>query len=487
MGLFAVVAFAAFLRGVGCRVTHVVAAVLVLVAQPLFVYHLHVPTSEMFHLFLLCGMGLLLPLYGQRPAGLLLLGLLLVSGILNRLSFLPFSGLVLLGVAWMDLARADRRRVVWGHGFLVAATAVALLFDLRVAAITVVRLKKHVPALVGVWAAGVVGVAALDLLATQPRLRQWMHARAHWVIRGGALLGLALLVAFLLGGIVPKLQDGAGSLASLLPFLGEVSVACAGLGACLLCWRAREVSSGLAAMLFVFSFVALGLLVKAEIAPLYPWATRRHVPYALPAIAALVGYLVSWVSVQGKGPRRWAGRVSALLLLGIVMIGVDARGRVAQAARRAKHAWAHTEYNGLVSALEAVAAEIRTEDIVVADHPWWATPLTFVFDKRVLNARQFYARKDKGATMQKGLSALERLQREGHRVRWLTSTADGLTVYPLPVPAGDADWESGEVVLQERVQGKRVDGFHLKARHFVFRLYTLTSASEEPGKDTGNL
>ena len=480
MGLLAAVVFASFLSGIGCRGDHVAVSALVLLAQPLFLYHLNVPTSEMLHLFLLCSMGLLLPLRAHRLVAVGLLGVLLVAGLLNRISFVPFSGFLLVAIAWLDIARTQRRRVLLEHALLVAAVGCGFLFDLRVNAVTVVRLAKHVPLMRNILGLCVAGVCLMDAVAAKASARRWMADRVVWVTRAGGAAALGILLAFVAGWGSGRFAEASGFFYRLVPFLGGTALLCAVLGGGVLCWKAKQIPRELAAMLFIFVFVALGLLVKGQIAPLYPWATRRHVPYAIPAIAILVGYVVSWLWSRSRGRCLWAWRVAAVALLISALVGVDAKGRIGVTARRAKHAWVRTEYNGLVAALETVAAQIDDDDIVVVDHPWWATPLTFVFEKRVLNARQFYAHEEAKTIMRSGMRAVDRLLREGRTVRLLTSTADGLKVYPLPVDTVSVEWESDEVLLKERVQGQRVDGFHLKERRFVFRLHALKPASGVP-------
>jgi hypothetical protein len=74
--------------------------------------------------------------------------------------------------------------------------------------------------------------------------------------------------------------------------------------------------------------------------------------------------------------------------------------------------------------------------------------------------------------MSAGLAALERLRNEGAKIRFLTSTERGLTVYPMDPGKVELDWTSGTINVDEIIHHKRMSDFKIKHKTRVFRLYT---------------
>jgi hypothetical protein len=70
------------------------------------------------------------------------------------------------------------------------------------------------------------------------------------------------------------------------------------------------------------------------------------------------------------------------------------------------------------------------------------------------------------------VGAFKRLSENGSRIRFLTSTKKGMTIFPFSLKGLHKDWSSGPVVLQEIQHGDRVTGFNLRKIEYLFELYT---------------
>lgn len=461
VGLMATLVFLGFLTANECRIPQAAFSTILLITQPLWLYHLHIPTSEMLQLFLLCGVGMLIP---QRKKGffaLFLLALTVFAALINRLGFLPFSGLFLFLLSWLDHDREDRKRVLIERTVLVIAIAAGAAFDVFVTSITIARLENIIPTLMRVTMIFIILSVGLDLAAMNPGLRTRLSRSRSW-------LSPAFCTVIILGaGAVwfldafPLTRRISTNLHGIVPYIGWGLVLCSTVGALLLFSRNDWAGRCMRVFVLFLLCVTTILFVKTFIVGVYPWATRRHLAYTVPAVAILSGYTLSvlW-ELRGKYGAYW--KVVAIVLL-IAVSGTN--------AKKSWHAWNRTEYDGASEILARVADQIEDDDIVVADHPWWGTPLTFIYGKQVLNGKRFYAVKDT-ETMRKGLAALARLRSKGSRIRFLTSTPDGLNVFPLEIKPVTLDWTAEEVVLEEIIHSRNATDFETRRKRPVFRLYT---------------
>jgi hypothetical protein len=462
MGAFTLIAFMAFLYAHRCGWPQALFATALLAAQPLWLYHLHLPISELLELFLFMGIGTLAAFRTQSLAASTLIALSLFAAIVNRFSFLPFAGLMLCALAWADIPRTDRRRVLIERVLQLAAVVAGALFDIQVTAISTTRLPNIVRNLTLV--AGV--FAAIAMLLDVAAWKGWAQDIEE---RLPAWSGPALCAAGLLGlaGLwllrhTALLSPEWSRLQHLLPYFGAVPMLLALGGAAWLCCCGDRVPRTVKALALVFLGMAIIVLIKPFMVPIYPWATRRHLTCTLPLLALLGGAVLAlpWTRTV-----KFAAPAKALAL--VVLIGA-----VASTAKRSWHAWSRTEYNGLSDALALVAGQIGDRDVVVVDHPWWGTPLTFIYGKQILDGRNWYAGRNTNA-MEVGMATLTRLHAEGQRIRFLTSTAEGLSVYPRPVQPVAADWSSPEFALNAMIHGPRVADFVTREKRYVFQLYTF--------------
>jgi hypothetical protein len=247
----------------------------------------------------------------------------------------------------------------------------------------------------------------------------------------------------------------------MIPFFGRAFTIAGVIGTVFLLCRKDSICGEIRCFLLFLLAVSLVLFIHKHIVDIYPWSTRRYLTYTAPAIAISAAYLLSLVW-ELKGRAALYGRIAALACL---------VGMTADTAKVSWHAWSRTEYDGISAVLAQAAGRIKDSDIVLADHPWWGTPLCFVYGKQVLNGRPFYSR-DETTSMDRGMFALYRLKSEGNRIRFLTSTAEGLGIFPLGIEPVKLDWESKEIELDELIHSAKAADFVTRRRNFVFRLYT---------------
>ena len=436
---------------------------LFLVTHPLWLYHLHLPVTEVLQLFLVGGIGLLVPYRARGRATPWVLGLAVFAAVLNRFSFLPFGGVLMLGVAILDRSREDRLRVLYERSVLLGAIVAGAAFDMLGCSVTMLRMAVITDKLVAVAGASIAAAILLDAtVAICPKLRHAGSRLLQWLSRAGVVLVLAGI-----GGVWFFCRTGGSGRCSatmhgVAPYLGLFLAGAACLGALHLFWteadREERIRPG---VVYLFVIAAITTVGGGFIADLYPWATRRHLVYAVPCITILAGHLMSILWGAGARRRLWRGVAVGLATL-----------LVATNAKRSWHAWDRTEYNGLSAILQQVAEQIDDHDVVVCDHPWWATALSLTYGKTVLNAREFYESKSSD-TMKKGMAVLARLKASEKRIRFLTSTRTAaLSVYPEPISGAKLDWESGEVAFMEFIHHRSADDFEMQERRHAFRLFT---------------
>lgn len=464
VGLLTILVFPAGIMVMTGRSSPGVFALAALVGQPLWLYHLHFPTSEMLQLLLLSGMMLVLPV---RSCGLgpsfLFAGLLAMAEI-NRFSFLPF-GLLFIGLlALGDQPRTDLGRMTLERLFQFGALGLGTLFDYLTTPTTIGRLAHIVPALLGTslgltavilvldarmlprkfGAAGRrladrgalgAGLAALTLILVLAYFRLVRFpGMARWNIRGAvSFLGWGWLIAALFGGAVLSLKRNVG-------------------GDDLKRWT-----------LFLLAAWTVSLFFS-DISPILPWAARRHVEFGVPLLALLTGVGLSFLWDFGRG-RPWRRMPALALLLGLLALH----------AGTAVRAWSFTEHDGLTRVLAEVAEQTAPEDIIVADHFRWGTPLRFLYGRTVING-ELYLQDPDPRRMRKALDVLRRFARQGRTVRFLTSTEAGLGVFPAAPESVRLDWASPPWLDREIIHSARARRFETKQKARIFRLYTWPAA-----------
>lgn len=443
---------------------HAVFSTLLLAAGPVWIYHAQLPTTEMLHLLLLCG-GLWFATAGPRDGRATgLAALAAFAGVTNRMSDLPFVGILVLCLALGSAEEADRRPIERRHLAILLGAAGGGIVNALFAPWSILG-WSDARVIMALAAALLVLVLLVDVLSPMPRVRALL---AGLTPRTRDVLAIAFLAAILLSWLArdavtgPKDMD---NLQRLLSFTGRLPMLAGalGLGAALLA-RPRMRPAVLFPLLLFFFAIAWMLVLRKSIVDLYPWATRRYVPYLLPflALAAGHGLALLWNASRGRPYARAAAGVALAALL----------AEPAQASRRA---WTYTQYNGLGDTLRAVADRIDPSDVVITDHPAWGTPLALVHGRNVLSGQADRSPRDNGegiATLLPGLAA--RLHAGGRRILCLTSTDAGLSVFPFPDPSiATLLWEAPAFPYQVMIQHAEARQFKLQTRSVRFRLYAL--------------
>ncbi len=428
-----------------------------LLIHPIFVYHLHIPTSEMVQVLLSAGLLLALTLPTPRSrAGATALLLLLAQ--INRFSFFPFGGLWLALLTWFDAGRADRNRVLAERAIQVAFLLAGVAYDAQVNAVTLGRLGVVVRAILVAGGALCAAALAAEALLRRPAPRAAALALADRTAMPAALLGASALflaawfrVPWLPGEFRPNVQ-------SALPYIRWALLPGALGAAILVCPRTPRAVRLWAIFLLAGSLAALS---SAQIMKLTPWSTRRQLEFAVPLMALCAGLFAD--AVWQRSPHAWRVPLAAL------MAALLAWGQGGQLRR----AWTVTEYNGLSRRLSEIAERLAPGDIVVADHFVWGTPLRFIHGIPVVNG-ELYIEPVAQDKFERALTVLRRLHGEGRVIRFLTSTERGLGVYPVEMQRMELDWESAPYDYAIVAHGPATRDFRPRPRHKEFRLYTWT-------------
>jgi hypothetical protein len=459
MGFLGLVVLGAFLLAHRFTRAGLVIAPLLLVTHPLWLYHLHFPTSEMTELFLLLGLGTLLP--AQRTGWFcrIMVLVLLLAAIVNRVSFVPFSGMIVLATAWADMNRPDRGRVIRERLLQILTIGLGTAYAYTATAVMMAGLHDVAWKLMLVAGLCLALALSLDLLATRGPVARAL--RPSPVFRSAAaalcLLGVG---AALFWRHLPVLASIRQNALNLGPFLGVAGVVLAVPGLMVLWGRQAARSRYLAALGLVLAAITALLLVDTFAYPFYPWATRRYLAFTVPLQVIGASLALSWLWDVTSGARRLR-RVLAVALLGTTL---------ALSARVSWHAISRTDYDGVSTQLTELQKHIGPRDLVVADHFKWGTPLTFIYGKQVLDGSKLYG--SNGSTIQpEAIKALARLKGAGWRILWLSSTTQALEIYPEPIPGAVLSWESVPFTVREIVHSRRARDFESREKTVVFRLY----------------
>ncbi len=463
MGCWTAILFLALVMNlVPARRSLAVFSTLALILQPIWLYHLHIPTSEMLQLFLLCGIGFLVAFRSTERDVSSLLATLLLLAEMNRFSFLPFGGLLILLLAWLDLQRENRRGLVGERLLQIAVLGIGAGIDWLLNPITIGRLGR--PALLLVTGFGVLAISAVvvDIAGREPELRR-MGSRLfnRWALPA-AIAALAVV------GAVSLLLDHRWigpiryNTLRLIPYVGLVAALMAAAGGGWLAIRRNpEWATIKTWCLFLLAATAISLF-NPQIALLWPWATRRYLEFTVPLVAIGIGALLHAFWNSG-GRAATTFRLLAVFLFSFLLYSTH---------RQSRAAWSATEFNGASSMLAAIANQVGVNDVVVADHFRWGTPLRFIYGKSVVNGELYYAGQGDPVKMKQALDALRQLRASGKRIRFLTSTERELGVYPIPVAPVSKDWTGAPLTYREVAHHPRGSTFPMKEKTKVFNLFT---------------
>lgn len=383
-----------------------ICAALLVLAQPLWWYHLNFPTTEVLMACLFACLLFYLPERG-RPQGMLVCSLVLAAGTLCRIDTFLFGALLLAMLAMVDAREAgDRGRRIGAWLALAVPLLLAAGLSVFLSPDATATLGKDVPMIAVVGGMLLVGGLGVMLLPVLVRWTGRLHREVHWL----ALAGLLLLMA--LAWVKQAAKDDQPmiwQLEGMMWFVTWPSVIAAAVGFFALEWKKlpREV----AAWLLMLAGMCVLVLVLGKIHQTWPWAARRYVPGLLPLLAVLGAWGLCHLPRRGLG----VGLAALVLLVN---------------SPRVWMAWEVMEDDTELSARFAeVVAELDENALLICDHYAWATPLRFLHGRHVVNGEQFW---DDPNDFDERLELLASWPGE---VVWVTSTAKGLDVFPSSIDA----------------------------------------------------
>ena len=460
-GLYAVLVFAAMLTTFGAKLPVTLLTTLCLVAQPVWLYHLNIPTSEMLQLFFIASLGLLLPHLRSHPTALFGFGHILLCAGMNRFGFLPFGTLLCCILALRDLGKVSflnalKLRLVQLVPLWMAAGHCAFHN-----AITLERLGELTLTIFA--AGGLFSVAALFIDFIGHRIGLGRLLTRLYDQRLILPITALALIAFVF--IAKMDRSNIGMIAmGILNYISWPLLLLAAVGLILYFVGTPALDRQWFALITFLGCATVLVLLQSEIAPLMPWASRRLMMYTVPLVALLAGIVLQQLS-----------RVNPLIPCAILLAALFInRARDWQAANT-------REYLGISAQLDAISGQIKPDDIVVSDHYVWSTPLRMMYGKNVINGEVLWREDSSDAhhhpiadRFAQGMKTLRRLQAEGHTIRFLASTEKMLTVYPGDIDATQ-DWQGPAIEYAILAHHKKAAGFKYNPRRKQFTLFTLNA------------
>ncbi|MCO6400308.1 MAG: hypothetical protein J5I99_03660 [Verrucomicrobia bacterium] len=436
--IFALALFVALLASADIPPLGIGLGALALLLHPIVLAHTATPASEMLELALVCATGLLL-CSKERAAPILLFGILLLAS-LNRASFLFHQAILLLVLVGWDAGETDRRVVTIRHLAIASSLLAGIAWYTWVAPNAVVKLQHLRP---------VFGVLTMGSLAT------FLMADSLFAIwkpkRTLRLLAFAGLTALLLRELLRATpwDEFLGNASAWLAYAPPVAVVLAAIGCAL---HARK--SPLAPWLIWLLTALFLVLLRRHTAELYPWATKRWLAFSPPLLAAGAALMLHAAHTRSRLMRGLATAV-VLLALGSTL-------------PRARAAWQSTEYNGAVRALDAIASNIRSDDIVVSDHFLWGTPLALAYGATVLNAEPLLDGRGSSEEVARALAQSHR------RILFLTSTRREMAIWPPVLQGAYPLTDAVSLSTTTRIQHRKNRGFERQNSSSRLRLFLWT-------------
>lgn len=431
-------------------------APMLLLLQPILIYHLRTPSSELTELLLLGAFMVLWTHVPPCPLRRWIGGALLFIATINRVSFELFGAWLILTVACMDSAREDRRSASIDHASLLGGLLLGIAYYVLVSPDSLAKLRHIMPTI----HAGVLlllsGVLGVDLVCAR---RAWRGPRADLLLLGLGLAGFLLLEQC---SPAPWAEFRRNSLA-LLAYTGW-PLACLAAAGCWFLFRRPTKSTYWAVFLFLALLIVLHRKHAAE---LYPWALKRYLVFAAPLFAWLAGGTV--VAIHGRRRFRWlaAGAVLAVLAFNF---------------RTVRDAWRTPDYAGIREPLERVAQQLHDGDIVLCDHFRWGTPLAMVFGKNVINGERIWAVADEDR-VRRAVALVQGHAGTNLNVCFLTSTGRALDLYGGDLPPVERTWTSEGFTVHHIQHHRRSRTFTARPFEVNFQLFRIRRPAAEGGRD----
>ncbi|MCK5528819.1 MAG: hypothetical protein KAI74_03990 [Kiritimatiellae bacterium] len=443
---------------------HALLAVFILCLQPIFLWHLQMPISEMLQQFIVFGM---LIAYSNRDKGvgfMLLVFLSILASVLNRFSFLPFAGMLLAAGAVSDrltygaaLTKETKTKHLLYVGLLIAAGALSWYSS---------------PVAVGGWsgsiATGILSLTALSMVVVVFAMFAPLDkivVRLKQVPLGYMSILWLLWVPFFIFAppIMFRIEETVDqhNLIHALYYIGIVIALCA-WGGTILVWLFRKTSNELRTYLLFATAVISVLMLRKFIEPIYPWATRRYLHILVPCIAIMASYFLSHVGLLFHKGKKIISVICCLILLaGIIeLIPKD------------KAAIRGVEFDGIATILSGVDEVIPENAIILVDHFLYATPLTCVYNRDVLiisdmDKKDLAVKKEK---LDKALKVLARLSLE-KPIYIFTVTEEGLDFFPSKIDVDEEILFDQELVIKKMIHHRNRHSFEMQSSTRRFRVY----------------
>ncbi len=425
---------------------------LLFLPQPILIYHLRTPTSEITELFFL---GAFMALWSiARPTALRrwLGGALLFLAAVNRISFELFGAWLILIVACMDLRSDDRRRTLHDHAALMIGLLLGIAYYEYVSPDSLAKLNHIMTSLHGGVLLLLGGVLALDLLCAG---RTRANIRLDLILLGVGAVGFVTAEQC----SAAPWKEFCHNLLALSSYTGWLLIAIAAPG-CWLIFRRPTTATYWALFLCVALLIVLH---HKHAADLYPWALKRYLVYAVPLFALLAG--TTLMAVWRQRRFKW---LAAALLAGILVSNV----------RLCKDAWLAPDHEGISRELTQVAQHIHADDIVISDHFRWGTPLALAYGKNVINGERLWSTRD-AAIIRHATTLVQEGAGKDHDVYFLTSTGDALGIYLGAIPETVRVWTSTPWKTQRIAHHKNSRTFAISGVEVNFQLFKIITRLQD--------
>lgn len=431
-------------------------AVILLALQPIWLYHLHWPVTEHLQLFLILSFFLFAII---QPTRYRLRAICLVAAVINRFAFLPFAGILLASQSVAEWNNPKRKKLIQAHvgtiGLLIAAGLINVLI-----APTSLRGWTQFPLILTVSAIGFAGTIAVDivisLLSMRGRLQKLlMRSRYGWV----TMLTITVILSWLGRDHIAG-PDHIDNLKQLSLFIGSTALMAGTVGNLYLLLKQHTRCHHIIwTTVMPLLLVTWLLVINKSITDLYPWATRRYLPWTALWIALSVPPLIQ--DLWNAKRLQWLGRICAIMGLATI---------VTQWLPMSRKAFLYTSYNGAYPSLLSISQSLEPNDVIISDHPRWGTPLALTFGNHVLNGREIWSNNDKRRT-NAAIKAIEKLHQKGYRVLLLTSTSTAIAIFPFDQSQWQLLKEFPEYTYQQIIQHPRAAEYVLETTSANFKLY----------------
>lgn len=446
-------------------------AVLVLVGCPLWVYHLQIPVSEMLQLCLVLA---ILAATFESPVGgrNLRLGLLAACAELNRFTFLPLGLLLVAGILIRDCTMDHSpRQAIKGATYAALGLWLSAFLNIRIApasldgwdfANTLLIQSAIITLVLGAAAGSCFGKRGQQLLSLVTQ------KGTQWLIMGSvAMLILSALGLWALPLWKPAMlaAENLDNILRLVSYCGTGMAFAAMTGLVIAFWPSSVQGSAWRFPVLSLLAIIAFLCTRKFIFDLYPWATRRYLPFVIPVM--LIGIAEVATRLAGDSRSRWRG------ILPVTLIGLLVAGHL----RPAREASLCREFYGFQALIRTISSHTDNADLVIAEHFWWGMPLLCIHGAAVADGGKLST----GTDSEKRLlgAVLNRLAKDHQIVLILggdtpaIAEAVGLVCKPLA--------EATSIMAPSVIHHPRATRCTLRDRSYQVRPYLVVNTADDSG------